>query len=210
MIHSLAQKLAENLGENLNADQSQIEVYAYGLEILMMSILNLMTVAILASLIGTLYPTLIFLAVFAMFRCIGGGVHLGTFTRCFIFGTSMMVGLGILSSFNLGTKILVYLFIFVLISLLYSTFKWVPADTVKRPITEEKVRLKQKIYMLAATCLWAVIILILIQRNQNPYALAMLLGAVGSLFLITPWGYRLLEVIDRELDNVFKGGETDV
>jgi hypothetical protein len=37
----------------------------------------------------------------------------------------------------------------------------------------------------------------------------MVMGASGSLFLIIPWGYWLLEFIDKNL-NRMKGGEANV
>jgi hypothetical protein len=63
--------------------------------------------------------------------------------------------------------------------------------------------------MLFAVCIWLVIATILTQYDLQNYALAMVMGALGSLFLITPLGYWLLEAIDKNL-NRMGGGEANV
>jgi hypothetical protein len=44
--------------------------------------------------------------------------------------------------------------------------------------------------------------------GKNRYALAMILGGLGALLLITPFGYQLLAIIDKFATT--KGGEINV
>jgi len=209
MVHALARKLAKRLGDNLHSSGAKIDVYAYGLEVLLMTLITLAVVVCLAQMLGSVPTTLIFLAVFAPFRSIGGGGHLSTYPRCLFFGTCIMVGFGYLAAINIEPYILLGSVTATAMLALYTIVKWVPADTVKRPITDEKVRSRQKLYMLFAVCIWLVIATSLTQYGLHNYALAMVMGALGSLFLITPWGYWLLEAIDKIL-NRMRGGEANV
>jgi len=209
MVHTLARNLAKRLGDNLHSSGDKIDVYAYGLEVLLMTLITLAVVVCLAQMLGSLPTTLIFLAVFAPFRSIGGGGHLSTYSRCLSFGTCIMVGLGYGASISIQPYTLLGLVMATTMLALYTIVKWVPADTVKRPITDAKVKSRQKLYMLIAVFFWIAMTSILIKYGLHNYAFAMVTGALGSLFLMTPWGYRLLGAIDNNL-NRMRGGEANV
>ncbi len=209
MVHALARNLAKRLGDSLCSGGDKIDVYAYGLEVLLMTLITLAIVVFIALMLGSLPTTLIFLAVFASFRSIGGGSHLSTYPRCLFFGTCLMVGLGYWASVSVQPYILLESIIATTMIALYTIIKWVPADTVKRPITDAKVKSRQKLYMLFALCIWFVIAASLSRYGLHNYAFAMVMGALGSLYLMIPWGYWLLEAIDKNL-NRMRGGEVDV
>jgi accessory gene regulator B len=207
-MHSLAINLAKKLGNSLHSGREQIDIYTYGLEVLLMTLITLAVVFCLAQLLSSTATTLIFLAVFAPFRSIGGGSHLSTYPRCLLFGTCLMVGLGYWAGISIQPYTLLGLLSLTTILALYSIVKWIPADTVKRPITDERIKSRQKLYMLLAVCSWFTIAAILTRYGLLNYALAMVMGALGSIFLIAPWGYWLLEAIDKTLNNM-KGGEAN-
>jgi accessory gene regulator B len=120
-----------------------------------------------------------------------------------------MVGLGYWATISIQPNTCLVAVIATTMLALYTIVKWVPADTIKRPITDEKVRFRQKLYMLSALCIWSVIAISLTQYGLRNYALAMVMGVLGSLFLITPWGYWLFETIDKILNRT-RGGEANV
>ena len=207
-MHSLASNLAKRLGNSLHSSREQIDIYAYGLEVLLMTLITLAVVFGLAQLLGSAATTLVFLAVFAPFRSIGGGSHLSTYPRCLLFGTCLMVGLGYWAGISIQPYTLLGLLLLTTLLALYAIVKWIPADTVKRPITDEKVKSRQKLYMRLAVYIWFIIVATLTRYDLLNYAFAMVVGALGSLFLMTPWGYWLLEAIDKTLNNM-KGGEAN-
>ncbi|MBO8158945.1 accessory gene regulator B family protein [Thermosyntropha sp.] len=205
MIQGIAQSIARRLGDILEARPDQIEVYAYGLELLLLPVFNFFVVFILAYIIGSLPNTLMFLAVFAPFRFFGGGVHMSTSIRCLVISTLLIVGLGTISTLSVSFLLLFILLIITFVFGVYVTAKWVPPGTDKNPITDPKIRTKQKIYMTALIIIWSVACIVIGKLQLHNYLLALILGALSSLLLMTPWGYNLIRSIDRVLDNINRG-----
>ena len=201
MLHTMAENYARKLGDKLNSDDKQIEIYTYGLETLLLTLLTLSVVLFLAHTLAILPTTLLALAVFAVFRCVGGGAHLSTYPRCFLFGSCLMLGQGFLpATISIGLIPLLLLFVSLIVIAFYLTWKRVPADTEKRPVRDEKIRSAHKLYMSVCIIIWIIMASMLINYENYTLALAAITGAISSLFLISPWGYRLLKAIDRCLE----------
>jgi accessory gene regulator B len=207
MIYAISNNLAAYLGKKLNSSHDNIEMYAYGMQILLGAIIKGFGIVGLAWLLNTLNTTLVLFLVFAAFRCFGGGAHLNTYSRCLIFGVSIIVGLGFLSQIYLSTITLDILFALSFIFAIYTCVKFAPADTEKKPISDEKIRLRQKKKLLLVIVIWSCTIIYLLKIDRNIFTLAMILGGLSSLLLITPLGYQLLALIDKL---AAKGGETIV
>jgi len=77
---------------------------------------------------------------------------------------------------------------------------WVPAGTDKKRNTDLKIRKKQKIKTLWVVAIWAIVVGCLGLLGQYPYIRAVIYGAVGALFLISPIGYGLLASLDNTLN----------
>lgn len=205
MIAAVSKNIATYLGNRLITSQDQVEVYEYGLQILLGAMIKVVLIVFLSWALNTFNITLVLFLVFAAFRCFGGGAHLSTYPRCLIFGTSIIVGLGLISQFHLDSTVLKVLFISNFIFAIYACIKWVPAGTEKKQFTCDKVCSLQKKKLLILIIIWSFMIVYLMGLAQNTYVLAVILGAWGSLSLITPWGYQLLATIDKLAD--MKGGE---
>jgi accessory gene regulator B len=205
MIDIVSNNIAQYFGNRLHSSQDQIEVYAYGSQILLGAMIKVFLIIFIAWALNTLGITLVLFLVFAAFRCFGGGAHLNTYPRCLTFGTAIIIGLGKLSQFYLKSSVLKVLFISTFILSIYACIKWVPAGTVKKQFTDEKVRSMQKQRLLMVIISWSCIVVYLMVIALNMYVLAVILGGLGALFLITPWGYQLLATIDKFAEA--KGGE---
>ncbi|MDD4411941.1 MAG: accessory gene regulator B family protein [Syntrophomonas sp.] len=205
MIAVISNNIATHLGSKLKSTQDQIEVYSYGLQILLGAITKVILIIFIAWVLNTLGITLVLFLVFAAFRCFGGGAHLSTYPRCLTFGTAIIIGLGKLSQFNFKSTVLIFIFISTFIFAMYTCIKWVPAGTVKKQFTDDKIRFMQKKKLFVVIIIWSCIVVHLMRLVLENYALSAILGGLGSLFLITPWGYQLLETIDKFADAI--GGE---
>ena len=205
-LSSVSTHMASYLSKNTVSDTDNSEIYAYGLEILLGAIIKLLAILVSAWLLKSLSATLVVLATYAALRCFGGGAHMSTYFKCLLVGSTIIVSLGRLSHHNLDSDSLHCLVFIAAISALVVCFKWVPVDTSNKPIRDCGIRLRQKMKMSIMILLWSSAVLHLIQLNLNTFALAMILGCIFAVFLITPWGYRLFELIDKY---VLRGGENN-
>ena len=136
MIQKISRRTAQQLVNILESNDSSIAWYAYAIEILLILVTTMTMVVGLAFLLGTIKNTLIFLAIFAPLRCVGGGVHMSTANRCILVSTFIFVVFGYLSTFEIPIISLTGLVITELVLGIYTTIKWVPAGTHKQTITE--------------------------------------------------------------------------
>ena len=205
MIKTIALNMAKNLGDILDSEET-IEVYAYALQLVLTSVLNLILILLAAFWLKIIPTTLAFLAVFIPFRSFGGGVHLNTIPRCMAVGSFLILGSAYLAT-ETGIQ-LYWLYILFLLSLLFTLLciaKWVPAGTEKNPVRDPKIVRMQKRNMLITTVVGTGLVNVFILSGHNDLALAMIAGAIISAVLISPPGFYLMGFIDRILNNFGKG-----
>ncbi len=207
MISYICRKTAEALGRQLDANTDQVAVYAYGLEILLGSMIKLVLIILGAVLLGILPTTLIFTLTLVLFRWLGGGIHLKTYLRCLTVGLFMILGMSYVAVLEIDTAYVYTVFLSALFIALYVIVRWVPADTEKKRITNMEKRLKQKKESLWALGVWSLVVLAFLAHNFPAYALAASLGSLCSSFLMMPIGYRFIDSLDNILAVFSKGGE---
>lgn len=206
MISSICQKIAEALGRKLDGDRDQVAIHAYALEILLGSIIKLTLISILAILFGILKTALIFVSTFALFRWLGGGIHLSTYLRCLIAGLFMVLGMGYVATLHIDKLNLIGLYLLSLLIAIYVIIQWVPAGTNKKKVNDIQKRLKQKKETLSALLIWSILVLVCICYNLYSCALAGILGSLLSFFFMMPMGYQFIGTLDDLLITVGKGG----
>jgi accessory gene regulator B len=207
MISSICRKTAESLGNELGSSNDQVEVYAYALEILLGTALKLVLIIILAIIFDILSTTLISLFTLAVFRWLGGGVHLSTYLRCLLVGLFIVLGMGYVASLEVDCLYLICLFSLSLFTAIYVIVKWVPAGTDKKKVTEIEKRFRQKWESIYALTIWSIGVIACIYGNLYSYALAAILGSLFSSFLMMPAGYRVIGSLDNILAVFSKGGK---
>lgn len=207
MISSICRKIAEALGKELGSNNDQVDVYAYALEILLGTTIKLVLMIILAIIFDILSTTLIFLFTLAVFRWLGGGVHLSTYFRCLLVGLFMVLGMGFVSSLEMDGLYIICLYFLSLLVAIYVIVKWVPAGTEKKKVTEIEKRLKKKKESIFALIVWSIGVIACINSNLYSYALAAILGSLFSSFLMMPAGYYVIGNLDNMLAVFSKGGE---
>lgn len=196
MIEMLVSKAAHKIGNNLGSDERLIEAYQYGLQILVLCLINMFLVLSTAVIFGFLETTLFFLASFIPFRAIGGGVHLKTYQRCLIIGSGLMLGASYLASiYSLPQPILIMWIgttIFTIASMVY----WVPTSN-----TNIEAKNKSRV-MLIIAIIWFLLTSYLVAIHQWNNLLAMTLGALVSELLLSPFGFRTMESVDNYIDKI--------
>ena len=197
MIKTLAHKIAVTMGAQLRADRERVEVFAYGLEIILGAFVQLTLLIVLSLTFGAFRTTIICLAAFASLRYFGGGPHLSTYSGCLIIGTALILGLGKMATIDVNLAALTGISALTLLTGVYTILRWAPADTEKKRIKDETVRLRQRNKALFVLAVWSAVMIVLIKQELTADAFAAALGTLGSLFLITPWGYRAVKALDN-------------
>ncbi|MDU5080293.1 accessory gene regulator B family protein [uncultured Tissierella sp.] len=117
--------------------EEDIEVYRYGLQLLVATILKGLGIAIIGILTGLLKESIIFILFFSSLRIQAGGYHAKTVINCFI-GTSMLLFPSILL---LKLLPVIYQPYYVLISMVFSIFfvyLYAPLESENKPLDEEE------------------------------------------------------------------------
>lgn len=200
MTKKFSKKAANSLGNSLNGTNEDIEIWAYGLELLLNCTIKFVVIAGLATFFGILKPTMLSLITFAVFRHFGGGVHFSTYLRCLTFGVIKFLILGKISYLNSGIFNHNLLFYITLFLGILTIIKWVPADSEIKPIKNEEDRRRQKVKTTMILIVWIVIIKILYRLDSIEYILPIVLGTFASFIFMTPFGYWLITSIDNVLN----------
>lgn len=201
MIKRLSLRLARALGRQLPASEGEIEVYAYGLEIFLGTAVKLLLIVVISLFLGIFWPSLLVVLAFAGFRIPGGGVHLSTYSRCLFIGLTFILALAVLAaSLPADTGVLKSMLLLVALLAVCTIIVWVPAGTDKKRVTDPGDIRRQKIKTGLFLLLWFAACSLFIHRGQSTCALALISGAAGGLFLVTPWGYRFFSSLDKMLN----------
>lgn len=138
MLHNLSMKLANSFFvKGFVQKEEDIEVYAYGLELLISTLASLLAVLILGACFGQFYPAIAFLLAFIPIRTYAGGYHAATHFRCFM--TLMVVyGLDILLVAYLPQRHIVWIALTVSIISAVLVYWLSPIPDANKPISMEK------------------------------------------------------------------------
>lgn len=200
MIKKLSKKLSVSLSKSLDGNNEDVEIWTYGLELLLNGTIKFLFIVGLAISFGIFKPTILALITFAIFRHFGGGVHFSTYLRCLTSGIAIFLTLGKISCLNISIYNYNLLFYVTLFLGILTIIKWVPGDTEIKPIKNKEDRKKQKVKTTIVLILWIIIVQILIRLNSFKYILPIILGALTSFIFITPLGYWFITSIDNILD----------
>jgi len=205
MVKALSITLAQALGSQLQSDKAQVEIYAYGMEILLGALIKLILLIIISLIMNILPFTMLVLAAFACFRIPGGGVHLSTYGRCLSAGLLLILGLAKISeSLFLSAEELLLAVILTGIIAIITIILWIPAGTEKKVFTDPEIIKGQKVKTAFFMMIWLTAISLLMFFNLYDFVLAVVLGALAGLFFITPPGYLIMKRLDNILAEIGK------
>ncbi|MCR5636706.1 MAG: accessory gene regulator B family protein [Clostridiales bacterium] len=136
MLHRISTKITDTFLSN-NQEYSK-EVYTYGIEIILSSLLGCISVIIISILIGSALEGIIYIAGLSLIRIFAGGYHADTYFKCNIITVSSFCVSLIVHKFCIKTSIInnpivviiSALFVFTILAL-YS-----PVDNDYKPIDE--------------------------------------------------------------------------
>lgn len=187
MIIKVAHNLTEFFIENKIIKEEEKEIYHYSFELLLSSILNFLSILVLAVLGNHLVETLIFVLVFFTLRTQAGGYHARTHWRCYLLTMiNYLVFVILLNVIPLEIVWLISLS-FEIISVI-AIYALAPIADENKPLDDgEYMRYKSKSRILIMIYLILLLTCYLLQyKNSNYIALTISIGSllsVNSLFI---------------------------
>lgn len=205
-ISEVCGTLAEFLVRNQGEKGPSKAVLAFGFEIIILFVLDVVVLSLLAYLLGIFKFTLMVALWGSLFRLISGGAHCSSFWRCLLVTLAVFLPLGYLSTLLAGYATweeLQTMWFILAVFMVFIIFQWVPGDNPNRPIIKpEEVRKFKRLSLLFLTaCSFSFLAIRLFNFNSTNETVKILLATgitgVGCQGLsVTPWGYRFIVKLD--------------
>lgn len=164
MIEQISKYLAKSIcNSNING-KDKYEIIAYGIEIILATVINIIVVLLIALIFNKLTVTIVYLGVFMAFRTYTGGYHSKTHFRCcslLVFTVIMeYILLKILNANLVCSSFLLLIFSHIIV------FFFAPIADANKPISASQRKFSRKICIVESVLLWCVA-LVLYTTNQN-------------------------------------------
>lgn len=91
LFAKLSHKIGDNLVHSNLIKEEDAEIYIYGINQILVSVLNVSSALIIGLVFGVFFEIAIFMAVYIPLRSFSGGYHAKTPLRCYIFSVVMLI-----------------------------------------------------------------------------------------------------------------------
>lgn len=164
MLHRLSERIALSVCND--SDKIPLDVYIYGFELLVSSVIETISLLLIGLLTGKLIDTIIFIISFSSIRVFSGGYHANSYLKCFIVTVAyyllVLFSADIMLAFPNRTIILI-----AIITLFLSLILFILTSPVKSKGKSILNYKKQKILSIISLCINAILPIILLTIYQN-------------------------------------------
>ena len=164
--------------KNVIAEEDK-DTYEYCFEIFVSTIVNLLSVVIIAIATGMYLQTVLFLTTFMLFRSCAGGYHADTHFRCFLILMVVYGVLLILLTFVSLNVLSVVSLVFIIVSSIL-TILFAPVEHINNPMSKIK-RGKLRVKSLCLLVLVSVIAIVLLHFNHVVEGFSLAYGMTAVL-----------------------------
>ncbi|KJS19377.1 MAG: hypothetical protein VR72_19005 [Clostridiaceae bacterium BRH_c20a] len=211
MLQKVSQNLGNTLARELAMAEEQAEVIAYGLEIILGSLIKFSVILLIAYIFGILGTTLTGFLTFILLRILSGGVHFKGYFSCLIIGTIILLLIGKISSMAhilLSLNLLKFTILFTGSVVFLICLQLAPAENYNKKLTEgekKKFKLFSGIFVLCWMC-FAYLSVVLSGGEYNNFILASALALFIQGFTLMPQAYKIVGLLEMLIFKR-KGGE---
>lgn len=185
MIEAISHKILNFIMAYSDINKDMADIYEYGVEITISSILNFALIFIASAVMGDFLSGLVFLVTFILLRSYCGGYHADTYFKCntvFVSTYILTISISRISisyiSFNLSIWVAILLLSFVPI-LLYS-----PVKNIHKVLTESQCKRCRLISIIVYLVLSFVSLFLVAIGNNYGCIIIITLAAVSVMILI--------------------------
>ncbi|WP_291565085.1 MULTISPECIES: accessory gene regulator ArgB-like protein [unclassified Clostridium] len=143
MVNRISSKICTSLIQNKIINEDDLEVYMYGLTMLLITIGELIGLILLGVLFNWLKEMIVFTVIFFFMRLQAGGYHASTPLGCFL-SFAILSNVSIFLFKNIGLIRNPIILIGMLLIALIIFIKLAPKDTENKPLDEDEKRIYRK------------------------------------------------------------------
>jgi accessory gene regulator B len=173
--------------------EDQIEVYKYGVQVILGALVKGIILLILALLLEILVPVIFITITFSSLRIIAGGYHFQSYNKCAFISYVIFIGSALLvkHTYQYWTDTNIYgLLIFSVLAGLYVLIKYAPRDTINKPIVKISDVKRLKKWTLIYLLIWSMNIIICFIFNFKLIVISSCFGLLLELFSVSDFGYK--------------------
>ena len=185
MIHQMSRQITRSLVNNDIIDFDEVTIYQYGLEVMLITIFQIIGIMLFAFFTGYVAEAIVFIMAFSSLRMYAGGYHASSVLRCLtLIIVFVMIDIAICKMLMLDKlpwiSILISLISFLIV------YAHAPVSVITRPITE-KERIRFRKISINISFFYLIVITVLASANQYSwylgiFSLGLLLEALSLLF----------------------------
>ena len=158
MLERLAKSTARLFVKNNIADSEYEEVYAYGAEIILSTIINGLAVLIMSVIADTLIPSLVFVISFIFIRRLAGGFHASTHLKCMIILIVVHL-IFIIIVKHMDKSIIPYFTHFTILYSCVSVYLFAPVEHFNKHLKDDDIKRLKKLGIGSVMCFSTAIII---------------------------------------------------
>lgn len=180
MIKLMATNIARNFFNNhVFDDETDIDVYSYGLEIMLASTMNVLAIFGLSIIFHQFIPTVAFMLVFMAMRTFAGGYHAKTHLTCFLIFL-FFYGVMLLLAAALPAEFINPLFITMTMVSSIIIVAWAPIIDQGTPLKKSRIRKNRKIAMVLLSLVVLFIVVLYFVDNTKTILLCASFGLFAA------------------------------
>ena len=213
LVEQASNRIAVKIASILNVNDDEKDIICYGAFCTLQTILSFFWIVLFGIIFHVLPQSLLVVCTIAALRKYSGGQHATAPSRCMIITTFISTSFGlviknIFVNFNIALIVSIGVLCFIISFCL--VFKFAPADTGSKPISDKNMIYRLKKNSILIVC-GLVIIDILLMTFYFKYYNTMLLnlavciymGVIWQSFTLTPIGYKTLYGVDLLMKNMY-------
>ena len=198
---NLTRSAAEYLQKQLGLTQDETEVILYGLQVIIYSLMDILTICLMGWLLGCFWTTLAVALTAGSLRLLSGGAHSSSPLICNIVGMVMAPLLAKIAEFaavQMNHSVLLCVVLLGAACSLLTFYLLAPVDSPAKPITTDQERRKfNRLSVILAALITLGQITLLILGNSPAVVLAVSFGTWWQAFTLTKAGHRFTSIADH-------------
>lgn len=186
MINELSEKIANRLLRKKVIDDEEKEIYRYGMNQILLSLINIITIIMMGILLDMLWQCLVFTFSFMIIRTYAGGYHASTQARCYLLTVSIITAtLSVIKYVEINNYIcLILLSISSVIILILS-----PVGSENKPLDDIEIIIYRK-KTIIVWCVEFLIAIVFILVNVKEISICITLAQVDLALCLLSAKYK--------------------